>query len=63
MMKKIWPFVVVGICMALFNMTVATMDGGMSESRSWLMFAGNVVFAVCNVIAAIKTVKELEQNK
>jgi len=48
MKKKIFPFVAIGVMAALFNIIQV---GG--TGPDWLIYAANILFALCNTVAAV----------
>ena len=61
MLAKVRPFLIIAICSAFFNMSLASRFGEMSDQAFILMIIGNLVIVICNTMAAYKSFKEYDK--
>ena len=59
MRNKIFPFIIIGVMAALFN--IMQID---SDWPAWSIIVANILFALCNIFAAVMSFrkKDNEQN-
>jgi len=60
-MKKIMPFLTIGVCSAVFNIVTASRLGEMPTPTFIIMLVGNIIIISCNILAAVKTFKSHEK--